>query len=215
MKEVIIIDIYIKLKEKLIKTESVNVRLSDLCDVVCDDKKVNDIIITTLIKDEYRNYSVSSVEIIKKILNYNKDMKVNVVGLTETIIEYKKKEKQNKLLNYMKTFIVCVILFAGASTAIMSFHNETALPDVFDTYYKMFFGYESNNQLIIHIPYSIGLAIGIIVFFNHVFGKRFSEDPTPIEVEMVKYESDQCKAENKILEHKKIKSKKLEGRNYD
>ena len=36
---------------------------------------------------------------------------------------------------------------------------------------------------------AIGLAIGIIVFFNHVGKRRITKDPTPIEVEMREYES--------------------------
>ena len=40
------------------------------------------------------------------------------------------------------------------------------------------------------VCYSIGLIIGILVFFNHFAGKRFSVDPTPMEVEMRLYEND-------------------------
>ena len=43
---------------------------------------------------------------------------------------------------------------------------------------------------ILEISYSIGLAIGIIVFFNHIGGRRITKDPTPIEVEMRIYETD-------------------------
>lgn len=28
------------------------------------------------------------------------------------------------------------------------------------------------------------------MFFNHIFGRKLSEDPTPIEVEMKKFEKD-------------------------
>ena len=35
-----------------------------------------------------------------------------------------------------------------------------------------------------------GLVIGILTFFNHFGKKRFSVDPTPMEVEMRLYEND-------------------------
>ena len=38
------------------------------------------------------------------------------------------------------------------------------------------------------------MAVGIIVFFNHVGGRRLTKDPTPIEVEMKIYETDVNKA---------------------
>ena len=38
--------------------------------------------------------------------------------------------------------------------------------------------------------YSIGMIVGILIFFNHFGGKKFSVDPTPMEVEMRLYEND-------------------------
>ena len=38
--------------------------------------------------------------------------------------------------------------------------------------------------------YSIGLGVGIIIFYNHFGPKKLTKDPTPIEVEMRKYERD-------------------------
>ena len=42
----------------------------------------------------------------------------------------------------------------------------------------------------LEICYSIGLAIGIIGFFNHIGKKKLSDDVTPIEVEMNKHKKD-------------------------
>ena len=42
----------------------------------------------------------------------------------------------------------------------------------------------------IEFTYSIGLAVGIIIFYNH-FGKaKITKDPTPTEVEMRTYEDE-------------------------
>ena len=42
----------------------------------------------------------------------------------------------------------------------------------------------------IELTYSIGLSLGIIIFYNH-FGKiKITKDPTPIEVEMKTYEDE-------------------------
>lgn len=41
--------------------------------------------------------------------------------------------------------------------------------------------------------YSVGLAIGILVFFNHIAVKKLNTDPTPLEVEMRLYEENICK----------------------
>ena len=42
----------------------------------------------------------------------------------------------------------------------------------------------------LEISYSVGLGAGIMLFFNHVGGRRITKDPTPIEVSIRKYEED-------------------------
>ena len=38
--------------------------------------------------------------------------------------------------------------------------------------------------------YCIGLAVGVMIFFNHAANKRLSDDPTPFQVQMRLYERD-------------------------
>lgn len=40
------------------------------------------------------------------------------------------------------------------------------------------------------IAYSLGLFIGIIIFFNHGARKKFTDDPTPLQVQMRQYEQE-------------------------
>ena len=42
----------------------------------------------------------------------------------------------------------------------------------------------------LEIFYAIGLAVGIILFFNHIGKKKLSDDVTPIQVEMDKHNKD-------------------------
>ena len=72
----------------------------------------------------------------------------------------------------------------------MAFHNDIAISELFNGIHKMITGVESNGHSILEFSYSIGLCIGIIVFFNHIGGKRITKDPTPIEVEMRIYEDE-------------------------
>ena len=43
---------------------------------------------------------------------------------------------------------------------------------------------------VLEICYSIGLFLGIMIFFNHLGRKKITHDPTPIQVEMRTYEKD-------------------------
>ena len=85
---------------------------------------------------------------------------------------------------------MCIVLFAGSATAIMSFHSDAQMATVFENYYYIFFNERVENPAIIDLPYAIGLAVGIVVFFNHLGSKKLTSDPTPIEVELSIYEDD-------------------------
>ena len=76
----------------------------------------------------------------------------------------------------------------------MAFHNDIGINDVFTKIYEMVTGYQGDGYGILELSYSVGLAIGITVFFNHIGGRRITRDPTPIEVEMRVYEDDVNKA---------------------
>ena len=42
----------------------------------------------------------------------------------------------------------------------------------------------------LEIFYCLGLPVGILIFFNHAGKKKVTPDPTPIQVQMRKYEQD-------------------------
>ena len=72
----------------------------------------------------------------------------------------------------------------------MAFHNDIGINDVFSKVYEMVTGQAGDGYGILELSYSIGLAVGITLFFNHIGGRRITKDPTPIEVEMRVYEKD-------------------------
>ena len=72
----------------------------------------------------------------------------------------------------------------------MVFNNDVGVDEVFAQTYLLFTGTESSGYTVMELGYSIGIAVGIIVFYNHFGGKRITKDPTPIEVQMRQYEDD-------------------------
>ena len=54
----------------------------------------------------------------------------------------------------------------------------------------MIMGKAPNGPNLLHISYTAGLAIGIIIFFNHAGKIKLNDDPTPFEVQMRLYERD-------------------------
>ena len=94
------------------------------------------------------------------------------------------------LLSWLKTAVIAVVSFCGGAFAIMTFNNDANVSDVFGNIYYLATGMESDGVTVLEVSYSIGLAIGILVFFNHFAAWRLTVDPTPIEVEMRLYETN-------------------------
>ncbi len=186
-------DIYIKPIKKA-SLNSKEVYIKDISEVYAPEnilKKIKNLKILQIEENASKNYLVSIIDIINCIDKSLPGHTINNVGEIDTIIEYNyKKDKENKLIQNLKIAFITIILIAGSSTAIMSFHSDAQLSKVFENYYYIFFNERIDNPLILDLPYSIGLAVGIIVFFNHFSGKKLTSDPTPIEVEMSNYEAN-------------------------
>ena len=45
-------------------------------------------------------------------------------------------------------------------------------------------------KTVLEISYSIGIGLGVVLYFNHFGRRKFTQDPTPLEVEMRVYEDD-------------------------
>ena len=90
----------------------------------------------------------------------------------------------------MKVALIGLVVFAGAAFSIMSFNNDISITKMFRQIYQLVTGEESSGFTVLEISYSIGISIGILAFFNHFGKRRFSVDPTPMEVEMRLYEND-------------------------
>lgn len=111
-------------------------------------------------------------------------------GETDFVIEYQKDPSQDKAAAGIKTAFLCVVVFFGAAFTIMSFNNDIGITELFAKFYYQVMGQESSGVTELEISYCIGISIGIIVFFNHFGRKKITPDPTPIQVEMRKYEQD-------------------------
>ena len=117
------------------------------------------------------------------------NVEIQNIGEKDFVLEYQP-QKEAQWLSYLKTAVLCVLIFFGSAFTIMTFNNDVGVGEVFMDYYQQVMGTESNGFTVLEICYSIGLFFGIMVFFNHVGRKKITHDPTPIQVEMRTYEKD-------------------------
>ena len=191
--------LYLKIEQNTIVMDR-QVKLGDIAKMECADpaivrklrqKKIYTFEDAIQVKKQKNQMKVFSVlKIIELIHEEYPNVDVSNEGESDFIIEYIPNPKKPKWLNAVKTTVLFVIIFFGAAFTIMAFNNDISVGDVFKKFYEQVMGTSSNGVTELEICYSIGLAIGIIVFFNHVGKKKITPDPTPMQVEMRKYEMD-------------------------
>ena len=113
------------------------------------------------------------------------------VGDPDVVIEYRKdRPKSHDVWEWIKVAGLCLVVFAGATVAIMTYNTDTSLGKTFVILNRIFTGRQEEQPYLLTIPYSLGIATGILVFFNHFGFKKVTDDPTPMQVEIKKYEKD-------------------------
>lgn len=125
--------------------------------------------------------------VVNEIHKVDDEIDIQTIGPSQTIVEivYEKKRISPLLFG-----VVWILLFVGSGLAIMNFHEDVSMQQVHMRIYKIITGETNKQPLLLQIPYSIGLGLGMILFFNHLFKKRFNEEPSPLEVEMFNYQMD-------------------------
>ncbi len=210
-------DIYIKPVKKVCIFERNTIYVKDITEVIASkeiSKKIEELKILTIEPNKKNNYLISVIDIIKVIKKNYPDYTINNVGEMDTFVEYSPvKSKENKLIKWIKILFVSTTLFIGSSTAIMSFHSEAQMTKIFTKTYSIIFGEENEKPLILEIPYSFGLSLGIFIFFNHIAGKKITDDPTPIEVQMSIYDTEVCDTIVGILDLEKQRGTEVKNKN--
>lgn len=185
--------VYLKIPLRVIvKNQSITVK--DIATIYCKDSllkdKVDKIEVIHVEGNKKQQYAVSVMKIIELITEVDERLTVVNLGEEEFLIDYMPSNYVNKFLEYSKTLFVAFIIFFGAAFSIMTFDTDVSVSTVFNNVYHLVMGTSGKGQGIVELAYCLGLPIGIFVFFNHFSMRKVRKDPTPIQIEMRKYEKD-------------------------
>lgn len=132
----------------------------------------------------------SAVDVIRALQTADPNIEVTNLGPPDFVVHYHGKKKPGTWWEILKTAMICLIVFFGASFAIMTFNNDVSVQPVFEEIYLLMTGRPPEGFTILELMYSVGLTAGILIFYNHFRRKKVLKDPTPLEVQMRLYEQD-------------------------
>lgn len=185
--------LYLKI-DRNIEVNHIDVRLGDVAKLECTDAAVKNRLKTMKIlkiqAEKSNRYIFSVMKVIELIHEIYPNLEIQNLGEPDFIVEYESPEYARDRWSIVKVTLLCITIFIGSAFSIMAFNNDVGVGLVFDQVYELLMEKPSDGFTVIEITYSLGLAIGILVFYNHFGGKRITKDPTPIEVQMRLYEDD-------------------------
>jgi stage V sporulation protein AA len=195
--------IYIRMRNRVQSPPDEKVLLKDIAQVIAPDEVLSHLqtMMIHQLTDADRNIVIIDVmKVIQLLKSKFEEIEVQTIGPAQTIIEVTYKKKRVSLPFFI---LIWFLLFFGSAMAIMNFHDDVSMKSVQEKIYTMITGKKETKPLLFQIPYSIGLGLGMILFFNHVFKKRINEEPSPLEVEMFNYQLD---LDNYVIIHENKES---------
>ncbi|WP_047151967.1 stage V sporulation protein AA [Aneurinibacillus tyrosinisolvens] len=199
--------IYLKLKAKVQLPPKQTIRIHHVAELVTNSEQeqaIRGLPLHMLSIRDGNRHVVDVIQVIQVIHTLDPGLVVCPVGSQQTLVEivYPKRK-----MNILLVAFIWIVLFIGSGLAIMNFHTDVSMMKVHQRLYELVTGAKNEHPLIIQIPYSIGVGAGMILFFNHVFRKRFNEEPSPLELEMFLYQQN--------LDQYVITHEKKEGERHD
>ena len=171
------------------------VRIGDVAAVYCRDQemedRINKLLLYTFDQEREDRAFVSVLWLVRVIEKACPGVKIKSLGAKDLVISYRPQDQVPPDWQvWLKILLICITCFLGSGVAIMEYNNDVDISKVFAQLYETFIGVRPAGPTFIEFFYSIGLTIGVFLFFNHIPGSRITDEPTPIQVQMRLYEKN-------------------------
>lgn len=193
-------NVYLKCQRSA-QVKDVDVYMKDICSLRCVDTnisaKLNSLKVHHFDDREGKRHVISTLRLVELMEEACPQITVQVIGETDVLIEHVKAATPPSWLQNLKTVLICLVSFFGTAFTIMAYHNDIGINAIFSEAYRLILNRDPGGLNALEVAYSVGVALGIILFFNHFGGRKLTKDPTPIEVAMRNYEKD---VDNALIE---------------
>lgn len=204
-------NLYIALQNSVL-VQSGTVRLTDIVTLYCSDPelkyRISKLELPVGLGPSKSQAVITALKLIEIISNSFPDVSIQTIGAAETVIYYRNDPKKN-IISKLKAVFLMLLAFFGTGYSIMSYNGDVSAKQLLEQLYTLFTGDQNPSTLNLTvgiITYSIGLCGGMIIFFNHGINKNHEDDPTPLQVQLRKYEQEvnSCIVTNSSRHNKSI-----------
>lgn len=183
--------VYVRLRSRIRIQRGRSVKLGDVAHLLTSpeeqEKRLLELELLRPGPEDGNLILIDILQIIPQIRRVLPDVTVELIGSGHTLVEVVVGSgKPSKSL----FILVWLLLFFGSALTIMNFHADVNMQEVQIRIVEMITGRRDEHPYLFQVAYSIGIGFGMAVFFNHLFKKKWNEEPTPLEVEMFLYQQN-------------------------
>lgn len=178
-------DIYLMPKKiKPFNISKSSISIEDIYDVYPLDLKNN---IKNIILRNYKNnkskYDVIHLgEVIELIKNQYPKVHINFLKTDDIVIFFEENKKDKT--KYLRIIIVSIVVLMGSIMGIMNFHADVNMEH---SQFKMVDSITNDGNKYLgyfQIPYSIGIGLGVALFFNKFIPTYSKDEPSPLDLKL-------------------------------
>jgi stage V sporulation protein AA len=180
--------LYIRFRKHVRLEKAQPILLRNIADLLSDpeiEQKLHTHVISYPEPQDGNLVLVDMLMVIRSIHQIYPNLRIEGFGEPHVLIEIKSERARP---HFIILALVWLLLFVGSGLTILNFHADVSMLEVHQRIYQLLTGKQLQHPYFLQIPYSIGIGLGMVLFFNHVFKKKFSEEPSPLEVEMFLYQ---------------------------
>jgi len=182
--------LYLRLRKRIVIRPGHAVTLGEAARLLSDPERERRLARLPLFrhrKEDGNRVVIDMIHVLKTVLDAEPGLAVEYFGDPQVLVMVEEKPQKPRLTVLILSWL---LLFFGAGLAIMNFHTDVSMGEVHRRITELITGRSTPRPLWFQIPYSLGIGLGMIVFFNHLFRKRFNEEPNPLEVELYMYQEN-------------------------
>ena len=202
--------VYLRMKKRISVQPLGTVKLGTAARLLADPslmEELKQLALYTHRPEDGNRVVIDVLQIVKALRETVPGVTVEAYGEPQVLIMVESAQRSPRLLMLIGAWL---LLFFGAGLAIMNFHTDVSMKEVHQRLAFLLTGRDSVHPLWFQVPYSIGIGLGMVIFFNHLFHKRMNEEPNPLELEMFMYQENINTYV--IADEMRKKADKVEGR---
>lgn len=183
--------VYVRLRRRAVVPPLSSIRLNDVARIVADPELERRLLRLELLRirpEDGHFLVIDMLHIVRVVREAEPGIAIETYGEPHVLVEVAKDGVVRP--RWIVLALAWLLLFFGSGMALVNFHADVNMPQVQRRVTQLLTGSPDWHPRLFQIPYSLGVGLGMLLFFNRLFRRRPTDEPNPLEVEMFMYQEN-------------------------